>query len=136
MAILAAAQRKNPELGYATDFVDGHHESQVLPDVVKRGIRVITNAGGINPQACAQALRALAAELGLAGEASPWCWATTCMPLVPALREAEGVRDCSAARPARQAAERQCLPGRAAGRSARWTPVRTSSSPAAASTAP
>jgi hypothetical protein len=55
MAILAAAQRKNPEAGYATDFVDPVMR-QVLPEVVKRGIKVITNAGGIHPQACARAL--------------------------------------------------------------------------------
>ena len=53
--ILAAAQRKNPEAGFATDFVDPVMR-QVLPEVVKRGIQVITNAGGIHPQACARAL--------------------------------------------------------------------------------
>jgi len=64
MAILAAAQRKNPDAGYATDFVDPVMR-QVLPEVVKRGIKVITNAGGINPQGCARALAKLADELGL-----------------------------------------------------------------------
>ena len=64
MAILVAAQRKNPEAGYATDFVDSAMR-QVLPEVVRRGIWVVSNAGGINPQACARALAALATELGL-----------------------------------------------------------------------
>ena len=64
MAILVAAQRKNPEAGYATDFVDSAMR-QVLPEVVRRGIKVVSNAGGINPQACARALAALAAELGV-----------------------------------------------------------------------
>ena len=64
MAILAAAQRKNPEAGYATDFVDPVMR-QVLPEVVRRGIKVITNAGGIHPQACARALAKVADELGL-----------------------------------------------------------------------
>ena len=64
MAILAAAQRKNPEAGFATDFVDPVMR-QVLPEVVKRGIKVITNAGGIHPQACARALAKVADELGL-----------------------------------------------------------------------
>ena len=36
MAILVAAQRKNPDAGYATDFVDSAMR-QVLPEVVKRG---------------------------------------------------------------------------------------------------
>jgi hypothetical protein len=64
MAILVAAQRKNPQAGYATDFVDSAMR-QVLPEVVRRGIKVVSNAGGINPQACARALAALATELGL-----------------------------------------------------------------------
>ena len=64
MAILAAARAKQPEMGYATDFVDIAMKS-VLPEVMKRGIKVVANAGGINPQACAAALQALAASLGL-----------------------------------------------------------------------
>ena len=64
MAILVAAQRKNPEAGYATDFVDTAMR-QVLGDVLRRGIRVVSNAGGIHPHACARALQALAAGLGL-----------------------------------------------------------------------
>ena len=65
MAILASAQRKNPEAGYATDFVETAMR-QVLPEVVQRGIKVVSNAGGINPQACARALAKLADELGVA----------------------------------------------------------------------
>lgn len=65
MAILAAMRAKKPELGYATDFVDSAMR-QVLPETMKRGIKVIANAGGINPQGCAEALRSLAASMGLA----------------------------------------------------------------------
>ena len=64
MAILVAAQRKNPDAGYATDFVDTAMRS-VLADVLQKRIKVVSNAGGINPQACARALSALATELGL-----------------------------------------------------------------------
>ena len=64
MSILAGARRKDPALGYATDFVDVAM-AQVLPAVVARGIRVVANAGGMNPEGCAQALRALAERLGL-----------------------------------------------------------------------
>jgi hypothetical protein len=64
MSILAGARLKQPELGYATDFVTVAMRS-VLKDVVARGIRVVSNAGGVNPQGCADALRALAAELGV-----------------------------------------------------------------------
>ena len=64
MSLLAAARRKQPELGYATDFIDVMRD--VMGDALARGVRVISNAGGINPQGCAAALRALAAEQGLA----------------------------------------------------------------------
>src|SRR6059058_4798217 len=65
MSILAAARSKDPALGYATDFVHVTMKS-ILGEVARRGIRVISNAGGVNPQACAQALQALAAEQGVA----------------------------------------------------------------------
>ena len=65
MAILAAARAGKPELGYATDFVDTAMK-QVLPQVMQRGIKVIANAGGINPRGCAAALKALAGSMGLA----------------------------------------------------------------------
>ena len=64
MSILAAARGKNPELGYATDFVSVTMKA-ILRDVVERGIRVISNAGGVNPRACAGAIAQLAAEQGL-----------------------------------------------------------------------
>ena len=65
MSILAGARLKKPELGYATDFVSVAMKS-VLRDVLARGIRVVSNAGGVNPEGCAEALRLLAAEQGLA----------------------------------------------------------------------
>lgn len=64
MSILASARLKKPELGYATDFVTVAMKS-VLKDVVSKGIRVVSNAGGVNPQGCADALRVLAVELGV-----------------------------------------------------------------------
>ncbi|MEJ8853361.1 acyclic terpene utilization AtuA family protein [Variovorax robiniae] len=64
MAILAAARAKKPEMGYATDFVDIAMKS-VLAEVKRQGIKVISNAGGINPQGCADALRALAEAEGI-----------------------------------------------------------------------
>ncbi|GER19822.1 acyclic terpene utilization AtuA family protein [Variovorax boronicumulans] len=64
MSILASARLKKPELGYATDFVAVAMKA-VLKDVVKQGIRVVSNAGGVNPQGCADALAALAAEQGI-----------------------------------------------------------------------
>jgi hypothetical protein len=65
MAILAGARMKNPQLGYATDFVDVAMRS-VLPELAARRIKVVSNAGGIHPEACARALEARIAEAGLA----------------------------------------------------------------------
>ena len=65
MSILAGARLKKPELGYATDFVSVAMKA-VLRDVVDKGIRVVSNAGGVNPQGCAAALAALAADMGVA----------------------------------------------------------------------
>ena len=55
MAILAGARAKKPELGYATDFVDIAMRS-VLPELAAQRIKVVSNAGGINPHGCAAAL--------------------------------------------------------------------------------
>lgn len=56
MSILAGARLKDPQAGYATDFVEVL--KPLLADIQRQRIRVISNAGGINPQACAAALQA------------------------------------------------------------------------------
>ncbi|MCB8943650.1 MAG: DUF1446 domain-containing protein [Ardenticatenaceae bacterium] len=61
MAILTRAKMKNPQTGYAIDFIDPILKTH-LQAIRQRGIRVITNAGGINPQAAATALRQIAQE--------------------------------------------------------------------------
>lgn len=64
MSLLARVKSRDPQLGYATDFVDTAL-APVLAQIVRRGIRVVTNAGGMNPRVCADAVRRLAAELGV-----------------------------------------------------------------------
>lgn len=64
MAILAKARARDPRLGYATDFVDLSLRP-VLHEVMRRGIRIVVNAGGMNPKGCADALRGLAEKLGV-----------------------------------------------------------------------
>ena len=64
MAILQKQRLRKPETGYATDFLGQLRD--VLPACVERGIRVISNAGGVNPLACKEAVERLAAELGVA----------------------------------------------------------------------
>lgn len=65
MSILAAQRAKDPDSGYATDFVQIMMK-EALPTLKQRGIRVVANAGGVNPLACRDALLALARELGIA----------------------------------------------------------------------
>ena len=67
MAILAAARLKRPELGYATDFVEVAMKP-VLAEIAARGIKVVSNAGGIHPRACVAALEAMIAARGLGAE--------------------------------------------------------------------
>lgn len=64
MSIMAGARARRPELGYATDFVEGVVR-EALPACVERGIVLVANAGGINPTACGAAVRRVAAELGV-----------------------------------------------------------------------
>ncbi len=63
MSIMAAMKIKNPEAGYAIDFVT--HLTPYLQDIKKKGIKVITNAGGMNPAACRDALQKAIDEKGL-----------------------------------------------------------------------
>lgn len=90
MSILAAARLRKPEAGYATDFV-GVTMKELLREIAVQGIRVVSNAGGINPQGCADAIAALAAEQGVDIRIAV-VEGDDVMPLLPALREA-GVRD-------------------------------------------
>ncbi|MGU9855204.1 acyclic terpene utilization AtuA family protein [Pseudomonas sp. LF245] len=64
MSILAGARMKDPQAGYATDFVEVL--TPLLADIQRQGIRVISNAGGIHPQACAAALQAACDKAGIA----------------------------------------------------------------------
>ena len=55
MSILARMKAKNPELGYATDFV-GMVMKPLAKDIAGKKIKVVANAGGVNPDACRAAL--------------------------------------------------------------------------------
>lgn len=65
MSILSKQMRKNPERGYTPDILDLLRGT--LRTCVANGTRIITNAGGANPRACASRVAELAAELGLTG---------------------------------------------------------------------
>ncbi|WP_109355998.1 acyclic terpene utilization AtuA family protein [Sphingorhabdus sp. EL138] len=64
MSIMARARAKNPDLGYATDFVSAVIRPHIGA-IAKQGIKLISNAGGTNPVACAAAVREVIAEAGL-----------------------------------------------------------------------
>lgn len=64
MSILARARLKDPATGYATDFVTGVMARHARA-IAERGLRVVTNAGGVNPLACRDALVALLEQQGI-----------------------------------------------------------------------
>lgn len=63
MSLLARARSRSPELGYAVDFIDPVMKD-ILADVVEKDIKVISNAGGVNPESCRDALLKIAADMG------------------------------------------------------------------------
>src|SRR5690242_7747235 len=62
MSILQKQKERDPKLGYARDFI-GAIES-IISSIAERGVRVVANAGGVNPPACADAVRAVAQKAG------------------------------------------------------------------------
>ncbi|MEM7048482.1 MAG: acyclic terpene utilization AtuA family protein [Acidobacteriota bacterium] len=65
LSIMMRQKLKNPELGYAPDFIDFIRD--VLPELKERNVRVLSNAGGLNPHACRQKIFEVARELGVSG---------------------------------------------------------------------
>lgn len=65
MSIMQKQKMRNPDYGYARDFVDVVKE--ILPDIAERGIKVISNAGGVNPEACKDQILKAIDEQGLSG---------------------------------------------------------------------
>ncbi|HVF56765.1 MAG TPA: acyclic terpene utilization AtuA family protein, partial [Pyrinomonadaceae bacterium] len=68
MSIMQKQRARDASAGYARDFVPLMRD--ILPACVERNIRVTANAGGVNPKGCAEAVREVARELGLAGRLS------------------------------------------------------------------
>lgn len=65
MALLQRMKLKDPQAGFIPDLID--HMRVLMPLARQAGTRIVCNGGGVNPRAAGERLRALAAELGLAG---------------------------------------------------------------------
>jgi hypothetical protein len=63
MSILQKQKNKNPAFGYARDIPD--LMKRILPIIKEKNIKVITNGGGVNPTACAEAVMLVAEELNI-----------------------------------------------------------------------
>src|SRR6266700_1691251 len=66
MSILQKQRSRDPNAGYARDFVSLMQE--ILPDCVEKDIKVLSNAGGVNVTGCAEAIRDTARDLRLSGK--------------------------------------------------------------------
>jgi len=64
MSIMARAKAADPEKGYATDFVSANVAPH-LQAIADSGVKLISNAGGVNPEACGRAIRQLIEDAGL-----------------------------------------------------------------------
>jgi len=64
LSIMARARAKDALSGYATDF-DTEALTPNLQKIANKGVRALSNAGGMNPSACAQSVRAAVAQAGL-----------------------------------------------------------------------
>src|SRR5262249_3697022 len=73
MSIMQKQRARDPRSGYARDFVT--MIDRVLPDLVERNIKVVANAGGVNPKACRDAVADTIGRRGFAGKMRAGIWA-------------------------------------------------------------
>ena len=64
MSIMARARLAKPDMGYATDFVSLALKPN-LPEIARQKVKILSNAGGVNPEACAAKVRELIKDLRL-----------------------------------------------------------------------
>ena len=83
MSLLARARLKDAESGFPPDFVD--YLKRVLPELARLGVKVASNAGGVNPAGCKRVLESVIAELGLSLRVA-MVEGDDVMPLIDSLR--------------------------------------------------
>jgi hypothetical protein len=66
MSIMQKQRARDPRFGYAHDFIGVM--ARILPACIEKNIKVVANAGGVNPQSCSAAVAEVARKLGLAGK--------------------------------------------------------------------
>ena len=65
MSIMQKQKSRDPRTGFASDFVGA--VERVLPTCMAKGIKIIANAGGVNPHACSAAVAEVVKKLGFSG---------------------------------------------------------------------
>lgn len=65
MSIMQKQKSRDPRAGFARDFIEVM--ARILPACIERGIKVVANAGGVNPDSCAAFLGEVVKKLGLSG---------------------------------------------------------------------
>jgi len=65
LSIMQKQRSRDPKAGYATDFV--RLIERVLPQLIEKNVKVVANAGGVNPHACKDALLAVIGKAGASG---------------------------------------------------------------------
>ena len=137
LSIMMRQKLKDPRLGYATDFIG--FVRRVLPEIKERNVRILANAGGLNPRACREKIFEVARELGVSGLRVGVVEGDDIFPRLRELIAAghamkqHGHRRAAGAH-ARPGDERQRLPRRAAGRRGARARARTSCSAAGSPT--
>jgi hypothetical protein len=66
MSIMQKQKSRDPRTGFASDFVGA--VARVLPTCMAKGIKIIANAGGVNPQGCSAAVAEVVKKLGFSGQ--------------------------------------------------------------------
>ena len=131
MSIMQKQKSRDPSAGYARDFIP--LMERILPDIVERGIKVTSNAGGVNPRGCAEAVLEVARRLGLQGKLRVGLVTRRRHPRPARRADRQGSRaERHGNRPAplrhsRSRALGQRLPRHGADRGRRWAAMPTSS---------